>query len=90
MPDNFIVEMWADWMAASYQYKGTWDLTEWLNDVLGDKGRFTKMFNNKQFETIYTIAQTCGYWIDVYNNNYGWGELFGANKDVLIPEFNNV
>lgn len=30
MPYNYILEMVADWMGASYAYTGSWDLTDWL------------------------------------------------------------
>lgn len=31
MPDNYCLEMIADWMAASKAYAGTDDMTDWLN-----------------------------------------------------------
>jgi hypothetical protein len=30
MPEEFALEMVADWMGASYVYTGDWDMTEWL------------------------------------------------------------
>lgn len=30
MPENYIFEMVADWMGASYTYTGSWDLSGWL------------------------------------------------------------
>lgn len=30
MPYQYILEMVADWMGASFAYTGSWDLTEWL------------------------------------------------------------
>lgn len=32
MPENYILEMVADWMGANMAYQGTWDMTSWLKD----------------------------------------------------------
>lgn len=32
MPENFLLEMVADWMGASMAYTGSWDMTSWLKD----------------------------------------------------------
>ena len=32
MPDNFALEMIADWMGASMSYQGTWDMAKWLSE----------------------------------------------------------
>lgn len=31
MPDEYCLEMIADWMGASKAYTGAWDMTDWLN-----------------------------------------------------------
>lgn len=34
MPENFALEMIADWMGASKTYTGSWDMSDWLIDNL--------------------------------------------------------
>ena len=36
MPEKFVREMIADWLAASKAYAGTWDMRDWL-DKNGEK-----------------------------------------------------
>lgn len=35
MPEEFALEMIADWMGASRAYQGHWDMTEWLKNNFG-------------------------------------------------------
>jgi hypothetical protein len=37
MPEKYVREMVADWMAASRAYTGSWDMTQWLRENFYEK-----------------------------------------------------
>lgn len=56
MPDHYALEMVADWMGASKQYTGSWDMTEWLKE----KAQFIKLHPPTR-EYVTMILNGLGY-----------------------------
>lgn len=59
MPENYILEMVADWMGANMAYQSTWDMTSWL------KSNFAKIKLHKKSKSfLVKLLHKLGYeWI---------------------------
>ncbi len=56
MPDSFSLEMVADWMGASRQYTGSWDMTEWLAE-----NSESILLHSKTARHVGSVLETLGY-----------------------------
>ena len=56
MPENYVLEMVADWMGASMSYTGSWDMTKWLDNNLSKV-----VLHTRSRITLNNILQYLGY-----------------------------
>lgn len=67
MPQNYALEMVADWMGAGMAYNGTWDMTDWLS---------------KNYSRIILHPETRRYVSGVLvSNGYTYGTLNGHGNE---------
>jgi hypothetical protein len=69
MPTNWIMAMVADWMAASIQYTGSLNMTEWLDDTMGREP--THPMSRKTEVKTVIVLHKLGY-ISNWNNTALW------------------
>jgi hypothetical protein len=86
MPENYISEMVADWMAASYQYSGTWNMSDWLNKQFLVDGQLHNIFNNEQMQYLIFLLLVCGYTFSIWAYNNSPSDIVKPKDNYLRPD----
>lgn len=66
MPEKYILEMIADWLGASREYTGSWNMADWLNDHL-DPMKPKIILHPETKNLLDEILASIGYWTNCDN-----------------------
>lgn len=69
MPEECVREMVADWAAASFQYTGSWNMTEWLNKNFCLPEPKIKL-HSKSADILHDVLHEIGYVLENKNCQY--------------------
>lgn len=67
MPENYALEMVADWMGSSFVYTGSWNMTDWLK-----KNQYKIVLHSNTTAYVRGVLESL---------DYGYGHLFKTEAD---------
>jgi hypothetical protein len=66
IPEKYVLEMISDWLGASREYTGSWNMTDWLNKHL-DRDKPGIILHPITRDLVDSVLESIGYWINCDN-----------------------